>query len=133
MLSINRISSFFSLTSLSSDFIKRKSISADGGAEGAAGGAKGLGLNFLDGFQEAFIGKRFFKIVIDIVLEGVESVFGLGGGEYDLGRVGQAVQEMESIGTGHLYVQEDEVGLLLVEEFQRIGNVEEMSFYVDKA
>lgn len=68
-----------------------------------------------------------------MVLEGVECVIRFGGSEYDLRGVGEAVQQLEAVGSGHFYVQEDQVRLVLIEECQGIMDVQEMSFYVNEA
>ena len=89
-------------------------------------------LQFLDRFLEAFIGKWFFQVVVDMVLEGVEGVFGLGSREDDHGGISEPVQQVETIGAGHLDVEEKQVHPFLVKVFQGLFYIQKMPFYFDE-
>jgi hypothetical protein len=92
----------------------------------------GLWAEFLDGFLEPFVSKGFFQVVVDMILKGVESVFGLGGGENDLWGIGEAVEQIEAGCAGHLNIEEEQIDLLLIEEVKRIHYVHEMPFDLDE-
>jgi len=89
-------------------------------------------LEFVDRLLEAFERERLFQVVVDMVLESVESVLRFGGGEDDFWGIGQPVEQIETAGTGHFDVQKQQVHLLLIEVFERVRYVEEMPFHVDE-
>ena len=100
-------------------------------SRGRSGGEGFLGEVF-DGFLEAFVSKGLFQVVVDMVLEGVEGVFGLGCREDDHGGVGEAVEQIKAGGAGHLHVEEEQVDSFPIEEFKGICYIEKMSFYLDE-
>jgi len=67
-----------------------------------------------------------------MILEGVEGVFGLGGCKDDHGGIGDPVQQVETIGAGHLDVEEEQVNPFLVEVFKGFFYVQKMPFHFDE-
>jgi len=85
---------------------------ADGGVDFAFGA--------LDGFGEAGLVKRFEDVVDSVDVEGLHGVLIEGGGKDDVGNFEFALyklfQDTETVEAGHLDVEEDEVGGMLLDE-----------------
>jgi hypothetical protein len=99
---------------------------------GWGSGGGGLLAELFDGFLEALVRERLFQIVVDMVLKGVECVFGLGGSENDPGRISETIQQIEAGSAGHFDIEEEQIDLLPVEKLQGIRYVQEMPFHLDQ-
>ena len=99
--------------------------------EGLGGGGGGGGRRFrlvsveafAEGFVEALFGEGLQKIIDGVGLEGADGVFVKGGGEDDGGRVFDEFEHFEAVDLRHLDIEEDEVGMVLLNRFQALKSV----------
>jgi len=89
-------------------------------------------LKLIDRFEEAFVGKWFFQVIVDVILKGVEGIFGFGSSQDDHRGIGKAVEQLEAIGAGHFDVEEKKVNPFPVEVLEGVRHVEEMPFDFDE-
>jgi hypothetical protein len=69
-----------------------------------------------DGFEEALEGDGFEEVVYDFELEAIEGVVAEGGSKDDFGRRLEGFEELDAGEPGHLYIEEDELDGILLEE-----------------
>ena len=78
---------------------------------------------FAEGFVEALFGEGFEQVVDGVGLEGADGVFIEGGGEDDGGRVFDELEHFEAIDLWHLDIEEDEVGVVLLDRLEPFETV----------
>lgn len=104
-----------------------------GGRRGSEGlGGRYLLLQLLNGFLEAFESKRFFQIVIHVVLEGIEGIFGLGGREDDHRGIRKTIEQVETAGPWHFDIEKEQVDALVIEVLEGIRDIQEMPLHLDQ-
>lgn len=91
-----------------------------GGRHGSCGrGSRSLHREgIVDGLEEAFEGEGLEEVVGHVELVAFEGEFFVGGGDNDLGRLGQRTQKVEARKAGHVQVEKDKIYLVLAEVSQ---------------
>lgn len=78
---------------------------------------------FADGLIEAVFAEGLEQVVDGVSLEGLDGIFIEGGGEDDIGRIVHELQHFEAIDLRHLDVQEDKIGVVLLDRFDAFETV----------
>ena len=86
------------------------------------------------GFLDARPRERLQQIVDRLHLEGADRVLVVGGREHDVRRrPRERLQHLEAVHARHLHVEEDEVGLPLLDHLQRLDAVGRLADHLDAA
>jgi hypothetical protein len=72
---------------------------------------------------EALFGEGFEEVVDGVGLECADGIFIVGGGEDDGGRVFDELEHFESVDLWHLDIEEDEVGVVLLDRLKSFKSV----------